>query len=107
MGIDHPSLFLYYRAKDVLGDPNFKSVDRPWVERQFFKMFGWAASTPWAWNLGIRMARPYINKDAKEGVLSKAKGPFGGWFRSRDIPAMAGSTFHERWKEKMKDQGKR
>jgi len=106
-GIDHPSLFLYYRAKDVLGDPDFKSKDRPWVERQFFKMWGWAASTPWAWNLGIRMARPYINKDAKEGVLSKPKGPFGGWFRSRDIPAMARVTFHERWKNKMKDQGKR
>jgi len=49
---------------------------------------------------GIRMARPYINKDAKEGVLSKAKGLSGDGVRSRDIPAMAGSTFHERWEGK-------
>jgi L-lactate dehydrogenase complex protein LldF len=105
VGIDHPSLFLYYRAKDVLGDPNFKSVDRPWTERQFFKMFGWAASTPWAWNMGVRMARPYINKDAKGGILSHAKGPFQGWFHSRDIPAMAGFTFHDRWKNKLKNKG--
>ena len=105
VGIDHPSLFLYYRAKDVLGDPHFKSVDRPWIERQFFKMWSWAASTPWAWNMGVRMARPYINKDAKDGILSKAKGPFQGWFRSRDIPAMAGFTFHDRWKEKLRNKG--
>jgi L-lactate dehydrogenase complex protein LldF len=105
VGIDHPSLFLYYRAKDVLGDPHFKSIDRPWMERQFFKMWSWAASTPWAWNMGVRMARPYINKDAKDGILSKAKGPFQGWFRSRDIPAMAGFTFHDRWKNNLKSKG--
>jgi L-lactate dehydrogenase complex protein LldF len=102
VGIDHPSLFLYYRAKDVLGDPNFKSKDRPWAERQFFRMFGRAASTPWLWNLGVRMARPIMNKDAQNGVVSKAKGPFQGWFRSRDIPAMAGDTFHDRWKKMKK-----
>ncbi|MGE5253750.1 MAG: lactate utilization protein B [Planctomycetaceae bacterium] len=102
VGIDHPSLFLYYRAKDVLRDPDFKSVDRPWMERQFFKMFGWAASTPWAWNMGVRMARPIMNKDARDGVVRKAKGPFGGWFRTRDLPAMAGDTFHDRWKKMKK-----
>ena len=102
VGIDHPSLFLHYRAKDVLGDANFKSVDRPWMERQFFKMWSWAASTPWAWNMGVRMARPIMNKDAQDGVVRKAKGPFGGWFRTRDIPAMAVDTFHDRWKNKLK-----
>ena len=105
VGIDHPSLFLYYRAKDVLGDPEFKSVDRPWAERQFFKMWSWAASTPWAWNMGVRMARPIMNKDAQDGVVRKAKGPFGGWFRTRDIPAMAGDTFHDRWKKIKKERG--
>jgi L-lactate dehydrogenase complex protein LldF len=99
VGIDHPSLFLYYRAKDVLGDPGFKSVNRPWMERRFFKMFGWAASTPWAWNTGVRMARPIMNKDARDGVVRKGRGPFGGWFRTRDLPAMAGDTFHDRWKK--------
>ena len=24
VGIDHPSMFLYYRSKDVLGDPEFQ-----------------------------------------------------------------------------------
>jgi L-lactate dehydrogenase complex protein LldF len=99
VGIDHPSLFLYYRAKDVSGDPGFKSVGRPWMERQFFKIWGWVASNPWAWNIGVRMARPVMNKDARDGIVRKAKGPFEGWFRSRNIPAMAGDTFHDRWKK--------
>jgi L-lactate dehydrogenase complex protein LldF len=105
VGIDHPSLFLYYRAKDVLGDPNFKSKDRPWAERQFFKMWSWAASRPWLWNWGVRMVRPYFNKDANDGVISKGQGPFEGWFRNRDMPAMAWRTFHERWKEKLRSKG--
>ncbi len=29
VGIDHPSLFLYYRAKDVLGDPKFQERGPP------------------------------------------------------------------------------
>ena len=54
---------------------------------------------PWLWNLGVRMARSFINKEVHEGVVSKAKGPFTGWFRTRDLPAMAEKTFHDRWQE--------
>ncbi len=99
VGIDHPSMFLYFRAKDVLGDPDLKGKKRPWAEEKFFKMWGRAATRPWLWNLGVQMARPLINKDARGGIISKAKGPFEGWFRSKDFPAMAGITFHERWKK--------
>jgi len=99
VGIDHPSLFLYYRAKDVLEDPDLKGQKRPWAEEKFFKMWGRAVTRPWLWDWGVRMARPFINKDAHNGVISKAKGPFEGWFRSRDLPAMTRTTFHERWKK--------
>jgi len=99
VGIDHPSLFLYYRSKDVLEDPIFKSKDRPWAERQFFRIWSFAASAPWLWNLGVRMARPFINKDARDGIISKTIGPSAGWFRKRDLPSMAGFTFHDRWKK--------
>jgi len=92
-------MFLYYRAKDVLEDPDLKGMKRPWVEEKFFKMWGRAASRPWLWDLGVRMARPVINKDASQGILTKAKGPCEGWFRTRDFPAMTGTTFHERWKK--------
>jgi len=103
VGIDHPSMFLYYRAKDVLGEPYFQAKRRPRSEERFFKAFAWAASRAWLWNLAVRMIRRFINKDARDGVISKMKGPFEGWFRSRDLPAMAWITFHERW-EKMKEK---
>jgi hypothetical protein len=32
------------------------------------------------------------------------KGPFRGWFQTKDLPAMAAKTFHERWKETLKNQ---
>jgi L-lactate dehydrogenase complex protein LldF len=99
VGIDHPSLFLYYRAKDVLEDPDLKGQKRPWVEEKIFKMWGRAVTRPWLWDWGVRMARPFINKNAHNGVISKAKGRFEGWFRSRDLPAMTRTTFHERWKK--------
>lgn len=101
-GIDHPGMFLYYRAKDVLGDPYFKGQPRPGSEKRFFKAWTMAVNRSWLWNLGIRMARPFINKDVHEGMISKMKGPFQGWFRTRDLPAIAEKTFHERWKEMKK-----
>jgi L-lactate dehydrogenase complex protein LldF len=99
VGIDHPSMFLYYRAKDVLGDPNFKAQPRPAMERQFFKGFAFAVNRSWFWNLGVKIARPFLNKRAQNGFISKMKGPFAGWFQTKDLPAMAEKTFHDRWKE--------
>ncbi len=98
-GIDHPSLFLQYRARDVLGETTFQARKRPWLERSFFPLWTWAVTRSWLWNWGVRMVRPFINKEAHEGVLSKVRGPFEGWFRSRDLPAMAEKTFHDRWRE--------
>jgi hypothetical protein len=92
-------MFLYYRSQDVLGDPYWKGKKRPSSEKRFFKAWISAVTRAWLWNLGIRMVRPLINKDAHDGVISKMKGPFQGWFRTRDLPAMAKKTFHDRWKE--------
>ena len=99
VGIDHPSMFLYYRAKDVMDDPYFQGQRRPWVEKRFFQGWSMAVNRSWFWNLGTRMIRPFLNKGAREGVIREMKGPFSGWFRKRDLPAMADKTFHERWKE--------
>jgi L-lactate dehydrogenase complex protein LldF len=106
-GIDHPSLFLQYRAKDVLEEMTFRAKKRPGMERNFFRLWTWAVTRSWLWNWGVRMVRPFINREAHQGVLSKVKGPFKGWFRSRDLPAMAEKTFHDRWKEKEKAGSRR
>ena len=103
-GIDHPSLFLQYRAKDVLGEGTFRAKKRPCMERSFFRVWTWAVTRSWLWNWAVRIVRPFINKDAHEGLLSKVRGPFEGWFRSRDLPTMAEKTFHDRWKERQKTE---
>ena len=103
VGIDHPSMFLYYRAKDVMDDPYFQGQRRPWVEKRFFQAWSLAVNRSWLWNWGARMIRPFLNRGAREGVIREMKGPFSGWvsgwFRNRDLPAMADKTFRERWKE--------
>jgi len=106
-GIDHPSLFLQYRAKDVLGEGTFRAKKRPGMERSFFRVWTWAVTRSWLWNWAVRIVRPFINKEAHEGLLSKVRGPFEGWFRSRDLPAMADKTFHDRWREMEKTEGAR
>jgi len=99
VGIDHPSLFLYYRAKDVSGDPFFQGKKRPATEERFFKAWTMAVSRSWLWKMGLRMVRPYLNKEARNGQISKINGLFRGWFRSRDLPYIPEKTFRDRWKE--------
>jgi L-lactate dehydrogenase complex protein LldF len=99
-GIDHPQKFLYYRAKDVEGDPRYKGKRRPWTESSFMGMFTWATKRRWRWNLGIKAARPFLNRHVDQGFIRGMKGPLEGWFRSRDFPAMAEETFHDRMQER-------
>ena len=103
-GIDHPSLFLYYRAMDVSADApakqRFKTKRRPWKEELFFKAWGMAVERFRMWSSGISLARPLMNWHSQHGVISGMRGAFGGWFRKRDLPAMAEETFHERWEKK-------
>jgi L-lactate dehydrogenase complex protein LldF len=110
VGIDHPSLFLHYRAKDVSGDSSLRAKKRPLMERIFFRLYTWAVTRYWLWNWGVQMVRPFINKEVQQGVLSKIKGPFGdlfnGWFRSRDLPAMAERPFHDLWREIQKRESR-
>ncbi|MDZ4164726.1 MAG: hypothetical protein U1C55_06325, partial [Smithellaceae bacterium] len=51
------------------------------------------------WDFALKRLRPWINRRAKKGVLTDFKGALSGWFRSRDLPAIAEKTFHERWDE--------
>jgi hypothetical protein len=83
----------------VLQDPEFKALPRPAAEKRFFGGFAFAVKHAWFWNLGVKIARSFLNRKAERGFIRKLKGPFQGWFQSKDLPAMAEKTFHERWKE--------
>ncbi|RJP73508.1 MAG: lactate utilization protein [Candidatus Abyssobacteria bacterium SURF_17] len=95
-GIDHPKMFLSYRAKDVEGDEIYKGKRRSWKESAAVELLTWGIRRAWRWNLGAKATRPAINRYADDGKLKNIKGTFEGWFRSRDFPSMAERTFHER-----------
>ncbi len=99
-GIDHPSMFLSYRAQEAAG--RFEGARRPRSEKGFMKAFTWATKRAWRWNFGIKGTRPFINRYARDGVIGKMTTAFEGWFRSRDLPAVAKKSFHERMKKKNK-----
>jgi len=98
-GVDHPSMFLYYRSKDVQGDDGLKGKKRDWKEDSFFRIFSLATTFPWLWNKAVRLLRPLYNRNAKDDVVTNISGPFEGWFRQRNLPAMPSETFHDRWKK--------
>ena len=102
-GIDHPGLFLHYRAKDVSGDAILQTRKPPMMERIFFRLWTWAVTRHRMWNWGVRFVRPFVNKQPHEGMLREVGGLFKGWFRSRDLPSMAKKTFHDRWIEMQKE----
>jgi len=98
-GIDHPSMFLYYRAKDVEGDAGMQTKDRPTAEKLVMWMMTFGMNNSWAWNLGVKIVRPLFNRKAREGFLDIAPSKLAeGWFRCRDLPAIPRKTFHGRWK---------
>jgi L-lactate dehydrogenase complex protein LldF len=104
-GIDHPKIFLYFRAKDVEGDKKLRGKPRPWLESWLYKIWAWAGSGSWRWSLGAKLIRTLVNRKAQDGKLREMIGPLDGWFKNRDLPAMPDKTFHDRWKD-LKDRKK-
>ncbi|MBI4830075.1 MAG: lactate utilization protein [Candidatus Lindowbacteria bacterium] len=99
-GIDHPKMFLSYRAKDVEGHQAYKGVKRPWRESRFFGLLTFGMSRAWRWNLGIKAFRPLVNRTTKNGSAREGASPLEGWLKSRDLPTIANKTFRERMNDK-------
>ncbi len=98
-GLDHPSLYLYYRSKDVEGDVGMQTKNRPLAERLVMQLVTFGMNHSWAWNLGVKLVRPFFNHEAAGGFLTRAPVSLAaGWFCCRDLPAIPSQTFHERWK---------
>jgi L-lactate dehydrogenase complex protein LldF len=103
-GIDHPSMFLTYRAMDVARDQTHRGKARPLKESASVGLFTWATRRASRWNIGARIIRPLFNRRARKGIVSRFAGAFEGWFKSRDLPALPQKTFHERMQERMKNK---
>lgn len=98
-GVDHPEIFLYYRRQEAAKGRKQSGELISDKAAKLFDLWTWGAAKGWRWKMGVKTARPLVNSYAKGGVISKAPGRAAGWFRTRDLPAMAQKTFHDRWTE--------
>ena len=82
-----------------LREQEFARGLRPWYERAALRTWAWFARRPrlyaLASKIGVRLARMLARRD---GMISRV--PFAaGWTDERDLPAPAGRTFRELYKE--------
>jgi L-lactate dehydrogenase complex protein LldF len=95
-GVDHPFLFLEYRRREI-------QKKHSMFHNTLAAAISWGMNRGWAWNLGVKCARPILNSLSRDGYIKDI--PFGarGWFRCRDLRAVPAKTFHERWKYLLKE----
>jgi len=83
-----------------LREREFREHLRPWTERAGLKAWAWLAQRPalyaFASRIGVRMLRRWGGADGRIRHL-----PFGkGWTMGRDMPAPAGRTFRDLYRER-------
>jgi len=96
-GIDHPGLFLHYRAEHVARRRELSGKMFPDGKRIFFDLWGWGIKGGGRWQLGVKLMRPFVNYFARKGRSGETIKPLAGWFKSRNLPEMPEESFHERW----------
>jgi L-lactate dehydrogenase complex protein LldF len=71
----------------------------PAAERAAFAALGWLMRRPVLYRLAARSGRFLGRAFASNGRIRHVPFMFGEWTRTRDLPAIAGRTFQERWNE--------
>lgn len=94
-GVNHPSLFLDYRAKEIKNKQGLSSH----IEKALAYVISWGMSHGWAWVLGAKIMRPLLNTLSHNGYITNIPGGAAGWFTCRDLPAIPAKTFHEKWND--------
>lgn len=89
-GVDHPRLFLHYRAQQALPSR---------AQRFFFKAWGTLVKSGARWHFAIRLLRPLAKRCAADGVGRTRLRLLDGWLAQRNLPVPAAQTFHEQWKK--------
>jgi len=78
----------------------------PWPERVVFRAFAWLLACPALYRWSARLGRLLQAPLARGGRIRRVPLFFGEWTRSRDLPAIAPRTFHERWAD-LEREGRR
>ena len=94
--IDLPELLLRLRNDTI------EAGQAPVWLQTGIKGYSKAATNPWLWKMGARIARQATGFMAKQGWIRKMPGPLSAWTGERDFPALAKESFQEKWAKQKK-----
>jgi L-lactate dehydrogenase complex protein LldF len=98
--INIPDLLLYLRGRAQEEAPAPRPKGALLREKTMMRLWAWAMSRPWAYQIGGRMARWGQGILARSGWIRKVPMyPASRWTEARDLPALARKSFHDRWKQ--------
>jgi L-lactate dehydrogenase complex protein LldF len=101
-GIDHPSVLLHYRHKDVQADPVLQGRGAAPAERAAYRLYAHIGSRYAFWRIFAKAARWVANRHRRGEAIHKIAKGTEGWFSSRDLPVLPRDTFHDLWRKKRK-----
>lgn len=98
--INIPDLLLHLRAEAQEKAPPHQPKEAPVAEHTAMRFWAWAMKRPWAYSMGASLARVGQKLYARDGWIQKIPTfPASKWTATRDLPALAPKSFHQRWKE--------
>lgn len=97
--IDIPRMLLKLRERAV------RETETPFWLRGGIRMLGWMAVQPGIFRLAGRIGSFLSRTAARDGWIHTLPGPLAGWTKARDFPAMAKTSFTERWRQRAAQRG--
>ncbi len=91
--IDIPRMLIELRQGGV------EHKTAPWAERVVFRAFAGLLARPALYRLAAPLARVLQRPFVREGAIRRLPLFLRDWTKTRDLPAVAGRTFSERWPE--------
>jgi L-lactate dehydrogenase complex protein LldF len=98
--INIPDLLLHLRAQVQDTLEGAKPAGSPVRERTAMRFWAWLMTSPRRYAWSGRLARLGQRLAARSGWISSSRHfPLSAWTNGRDLPALASTTFRDRWKD--------
>jgi L-lactate dehydrogenase complex protein LldF len=80
------------------------------LEKLSFRMWAWLMRHPKLFEMAGTMGAGVLSSGAKQGWIERAPGlmgfgPLQSWLSQRSMPAPAGKSFRQLWRERRKSNG--
>ena len=111
--IDIPELLLHLRAEIKEGTASGTAgergpVKRKLIERLAFRLYAFAWTSQWRYELGMKIARLAQRPAVRQGrigkmgrLMSKLVPPLAAWTDWRDAPVVANRSFRDEWRQNL------